>query len=151
MPWRRSSKEPKRSASSEPLLNLICIQASRWFTRGWTLQELLAPRNLVFFNKDWVEIGHKTLLETKIHLATGIEPQLIRTPHIACVAQKMSWASKRRTTRHEDRSYCLMGLFDVQMPLLYGEGTCCAYVPKILESFLCHSLISSERLRLHFL
>jgi hypothetical protein len=93
---------------------------SKWFTRGWTLQELLAPKTVVFFDQDWVDIGTKSSLAPLISAVTGIKDLfLFKT---ASVAQKMSWAAKRETTRVEDRAYCLMGLFEVNMPLLYGEG-----------------------------
>lgn len=97
---------------------------SRWFTRGWTLQELLAPSTVVFYLSDWTEYGTKASLQKAISDSTKI-------PRLALcnfeyggysVAQKMSWAANRQTTRIEDVSYCLMGLFGVNMPLLYGEG-----------------------------
>jgi len=112
---------------------------SRWFTRGWTLQELLAPREVVFLNKDWVEIGTGKSLARTIseitRIATGaLEHPLCGSetcPHICrgySVAQKMSWAALRKTTREEDRAYSVMGLFGVNMPLLYGEGGDKAFV-----------------------
>jgi hypothetical protein len=101
------------------------FRRSKWFTRGWTLQELLAPEIVVFYNHDWVEIGTKALMSGVIRSITNIDRGfLMGESEIkpACVAQKMSWASRRKTTRLEDTAYCLMGLFDVNMPLLYGEG-----------------------------
>ncbi|MCJ1382355.1 hypothetical protein MMC17_005468 [Xylographa soralifera] len=98
---------------------------SVWFRRGWTLQELLAPSIVDFFDYWWSRIGTKESLETEISATTGIEAQYLYWPYSiasACVAKKMSWASRRETTRTEDMAYCLMGLFDVNMPLLYGEG-----------------------------
>ncbi|KAG8160143.1 hypothetical protein KVR01_009679 [Diaporthe batatas] len=97
---------------------------SRWFTRGWTLQELLAPSEVVFLAADWSEIGTKKSLRGAVSHITGISEKVLHE----ClwdeysVAQKMSWAASRQTTRLEDEAYCLMGLFDVNMPLLYGEG-----------------------------
>jgi len=96
------------------------FRESQWFTRGWTLQELLAPEALEFFDKNWTEIGTKNSLQARITKATGIK-HLFNFQE-ACVATKMSWASKRQTTRVEDQAYCLMGLFGVNMPPLYGEG-----------------------------
>jgi hypothetical protein len=96
------------------------IHSSQWFTRGWTLQELLAPRNVVFFNYAWDDIGTRTTLNSHICDITGIT-DLSRWER-ASIAQKMSWAAYRNTTRVEDRAYCLMGLFGINMPLLYGEG-----------------------------
>ena len=96
------------------------FRKSKWFTRGWTLQELLAPSTVVFFNRGWIEIGTKSSLYDTIVSITGIKH--LANFEEACVAQKMSWASRRETTRLEDMAYCLMGLFGVNMPPLYGEG-----------------------------
>ena len=98
------------------------FQWSRWFTRGWTLQELLAPSTVVFFDKDWREFGTRWSLREQISRATSIKFESMKRPKNASIATKMSWASNRKTTRVEDIAYCLMGLFDVNMPLLYGEG-----------------------------
>jgi hypothetical protein len=98
----------------------LAFRNSQWFTRGWTLQELLAPSTVVFFDYDWVEIGTKSSLEGLISSITGIES--LRDFNRASVAQKMSWASKRKTTRVEDMAYCLLGLFGLNMAPLYGEG-----------------------------
>lgn len=95
---------------------------SEWFTRGWTLQELLAPMRLVFFNRDWKAIGTKNCLQKELSAITGIGMDHLTEFQKASVAQKMSWASKRQTTRIEDTAYSLMGLFRVYMPPLYGEG-----------------------------
>ncbi|KAK1832137.1 heterokaryon incompatibility protein-domain-containing protein [Podospora conica] len=99
--------------------------ASRWFTRGWTLQELIAPEALIFFDKAWKEIGTKALLSQRISAITGISQDILKGlvgPDDSSIAQRMSWASQRETTRVEDMAYCLMGLFGVNMPMLYGEG-----------------------------
>jgi hypothetical protein len=96
------------------------LRRIQWFTRGWTLQELLAPRSVVFFDNNWIDIGSKQSLEEIISEITGIDDFV--NFGTACVAQKMSWAAKRYTTRIEDEAYCLLGLFDVNMPPLYGEG-----------------------------
>ena len=96
-----------------------------WFSRGWTLQEMIAPRNVQFFNKDWSLIGDKARLSATLEGITRV-PKHILARGLAgnrpCVAQIMSWAAKRTTTRVEDRAYSLMGLLDVNMPMLYGEG-----------------------------
>ncbi|CZR65466.1 uncharacterized protein PAC_15366 [Phialocephala subalpina] len=96
------------------------FRRSKWFTRGWTLQELLAPEDLKFFTDDWVTIGTKDSLQPLLSEITGIFD--FKKFGQASIAQKMSWASKRETTRIEDRAYSLMGLFGVNMPPLYGEG-----------------------------
>lgn len=94
-----------------------CLRDSKWFTRGWTLQELLAPEYVVFFDADWEEIGTKSSMAQAIQQITGIR-DLVRWDQ-ACVAQKMSWASSRQTTRVEDLAYSLLGIFGVFMPPLY--------------------------------
>ena len=99
---------------------------SKWFTRGWTLQELLAPWEVMFLTSNWQPIATKKELKSLIAQITGIheEAVLYMRPDSDrySIAQTMSWAAKRTTTRIEDRAYCLMGLFNVNMPLLYGEG-----------------------------
>ena len=103
------------------------LRESRWFTRGWTLQELLAPRYLIFYDRDWIEVGTKRSLQHAISDATGIDTDHLFQPRHASAAAKMSWASSRKTTRPEDIAYCLLGLFEVNMPLLYGEGATKAF------------------------
>lgn len=105
-------------------------QHSRWFTRGWTLQELLAPRNIIFFAEDWSCLGTKTDCSTQLSTITGIDGHAFGSKPIRffSIAQRMSWAAKRVTTRPEDIAYCLLGIFDVNMPLLYGEGLTAAFV-----------------------
>ena len=100
------------------------FRESLWFTRGWTLQELLAPRNVQFFDRDWKYLGDKFKLWREISVATGIEEEYMRFEEVkhASIAKKMSWAANRKTSRIEDMAYCLLGIFDVSMPLLYGEG-----------------------------
>ena len=98
---------------------------SQWWTRGWTLQELLAPLDVVFFTETWDPIGEKKSLSGAIVPITGIGMDVLthaRRLESVSVARRMSWASKRRTTRTEDLAYSLMGIFSVNMPLLYGEG-----------------------------
>lgn len=110
---------------AERLLLKPGFQASAWFGRGWTLQELLAPSDVLFLDSRWQAIGRRELLAKDLSCATGIDEQFLLSPdwsRNASVATKMSWASRRETSRVEDMAYCLMGLFDVNMPLLYGEG-----------------------------
>lgn len=102
------------------------FRASKWFTRGWTLQELIAPREVVFYDSSWTKIRNRTELTYLISLATGISAEVLCGEQLLSsisVAKRMNWASKRRTTREEDVAYCLMGIFDVNMPMLYGEGS----------------------------
>ncbi|KFA56184.1 hypothetical protein S40293_00210 [Stachybotrys chartarum IBT 40293] len=131
----------------------------RWFTRGWTLQELLAPRHAKFYNKHWTFLSEKFSLASELSKIAGVPEILLRHGHAShppswtghtqfrmsnsmchgcgswtwdsfqgdglsqfSVAQRMSWAAKRTTTRKEDQAYCLFGVFNVNLPLLYGEG-----------------------------
>ncbi|CAM1508461.1 Fc.00g053090.m01.CDS01 [Cosmosporella sp. VM-42] len=102
-----------------------CFRKARWFTRGWCLQELIAPPRVEFYARDWSDIGTKWGLHKTIKSITGIPAEvLLKKRHLKVypVAEKMSWASKRTTSRVEDEAYCLLGIFDVHMPLIYGEG-----------------------------
>ncbi|KFY35940.1 hypothetical protein V494_05464, partial [Pseudogymnoascus sp. VKM F-4513 (FW-928)] len=100
------------------------IGSSNWFTRGWTLQELVAPRHLVFYDQQWEFLGTKQTLSKLLSDQTHIDEAILNgEPLSNCtIAQRMSWASHRVTTRVEDTAYCLLGIFDVNMPMLYGEG-----------------------------
>jgi len=96
-----------------------------WFSRGWTLQEMIAPSNVQFFNKEWRAIGDKRTLARTLQKITAVPEHILVNGLYGdrpCVAQIMSWASDRTTTRVEDRAYSLMGLLGVNMPMLYGEG-----------------------------
>jgi hypothetical protein len=97
---------------------------ARWFTRGWTLQELIAPENLIFFSMDWHPLGTKSQIHNILSSITGIEKKFLYSKNLelASIAKKMSWAASRRTSRIEDIAYSLLGIFDVNMPLIYGEG-----------------------------
>ncbi len=97
----------------------------RWFSRGWTLQELIAPKDVRFFDSEWVFRGTKETFMHQIYLITGIDPKVLSDSSQVVsqlVPTRMSWATSRRTTVVEDLVYCLLGIFDVNMPLLYGEG-----------------------------
>ncbi|RHZ67386.1 uncharacterized protein CDV56_109645 [Aspergillus thermomutatus] len=107
------------------------FERTRWLTRGFTLQELLAPREAVLFSREWVEIGKKTTLCSTLSRITRIDEDILmhRKPlEYASIARRMSWAAHRQTTRPEDMAYCLMGIFDVNMPMLYGEGKTKAFL-----------------------
>ncbi|KAN0099006.1 Heterokaryon incompatibility protein (HET) domain containing protein [Hyaloscypha variabilis] len=98
---------------------------SRWFTRGWTLQELIAPKRVEFLDHDWTFRGDRATLAGTICEVTRIDSGVIngsRSLSEISVGRRMSWAASRETTRVEDRAYSLMGLFEINMPLLYGEG-----------------------------
>ncbi|KAF2107945.1 hypothetical protein BDV96DRAFT_451740, partial [Lophiotrema nucula] len=106
------------------------LSSCRWFSRGWTLQELIAPRCIRVYDKNW--IYHVSINKTKprdewtsyLSKVTGIDPYVFSGVelHKFSVAQRMSWASRRNTTRSEDMAYSLLGIFGINMPLLYGEG-----------------------------
>ncbi|KAH8888965.1 HET-domain-containing protein [Thozetella sp. PMI_491] len=100
------------------------FQNSRWFTRGWTLQELIAPGIVEFYAADWTEIGTKISLLNVLVAITGIDNGALAGQPLQSytVAARLSWAGSRRTTRPEDRAYCLLGIFGVNMPMIYGEG-----------------------------
>ena len=100
------------------------IKSSLWFTRGWTLQELLAPPHVLFYDRDWRPIGTKYELRRILSTRTGIDEEILKGEPLSTrsIAQRMSWAAQRVTKRVEDEAYCLLGIFDVNMPMLYGEG-----------------------------
>jgi len=100
------------------------LEGSEWFDRGWTLQELIAPRSVSFFNKHWEPIGTKLELLESLAQKTGIPKDVlgnVTEPWSCSIAQRMSWAAGRVTKRVEDRAYSLLGLFEVNMPMIYGE------------------------------
>jgi hypothetical protein len=107
-----------------PRLWESAFRHSRWFRRGWTLQELIAPSSVEFFSVQGTRLGDKKTLEPYIHEITGIPCQALQGEDLDnfSAAQRLSWADNRQTKRQEDRAYCLLGLFSVFMPLLYGEG-----------------------------
>jgi hypothetical protein len=100
------------------------FRKTRWFTRGWTLQELIAPASVEFFSREWKHLGDKTTLEQQIHETTQIPITALRGTPLSNfrVDERMQWAANRHTRRKEDKAYCLMGIFNVFLPLIYGEG-----------------------------
>ncbi|KAM5348895.1 hypothetical protein ACJ41O_008718 [Fusarium nematophilum] len=101
------------------------LEGCKWFQRGWTLQELLAPSNVRFYDKAWRFRGDKSSLQSKLEVITRISPDILNGAVSLAevpVAVRMSWAATRETTREEDRAYSLLGIFQVNMPMLYGEG-----------------------------
>jgi ankyrin repeat protein len=105
------------------------FQTSRWFTRGWTLQELLAPRVVLFFSRDGRLLGDKSSLERYIHDVTRIPVSAFRgaSLHSFSVEERMSWVRNRTTKREEDSAYSLLGLFGVSMVPIYGEEKAAAF------------------------
>lgn len=118
---------------------------SRWFTRGWTLQELLAPPAVIFFSKEWIGICERNSHSHIISDITNIDVDILdgtRPFETVSIAKRMSWAAARKTKRPEDIAYCLMGLFSVNMPMLYGEGGVKAF-HRLQEEIMKHSDDSS--------
>jgi hypothetical protein len=138
--------DPAHNISSDHFRR--AFESCRWFTRGWTPQELIAPLDVLFFDKEWKYVTSRLQHARYISVITGISHRLLRWPahpheaetsrisrtgHLSrkelrnCLddysaAQRISWASSRRTTRVEDRAYSLFGLLNVHMPVVYGEG-----------------------------
>lgn len=101
------------------------LPSCRWFTRGWTLQELIAPRHMEFYDSDWNYHGTKIDRLDEIANITGVAPMVLKDSSLLCtfpVGVRMSWAAERQTSREEDMAYCLLGIFDVNMAMIYGEG-----------------------------
>lgn len=121
-------KEKKIEEEDDDSSTVTQFRNSKWFTRGWTLQELIAPKDVRFFTADWVQLGRKRQprIARLLSQITGIPADLLlgksKIKDI-CASQILFWASKRQTTRTEDRTYSLLGLFDISFPILYGEGS----------------------------
>ncbi|KAF2190316.1 HET-domain-containing protein [Zopfia rhizophila CBS 207.26] len=100
------------------------LRNSRWFTRGWTLQELIAPRCVEFFSQKRELLGDRKSLEKQIHQVTGISIHALRGELLShfTINERMSWAANRTTKRPEDKVYSLLGIFDIHMEAIYGEG-----------------------------
>ncbi|MCJ1390484.1 hypothetical protein MMC18_003343 [Xylographa bjoerkii] len=108
-----------------PSLSVRDFTHSKWFTRGWTLQELIASKSVLFFDASWNQIGDRDTLQSDLTARTSIPAaSLLGSKNVgwASVSCRMSWAAGRIVTVEEDIAYCLLGLFGVNMPLLYGEG-----------------------------
>jgi len=106
------------------------FQYSRWFTRSWTLQELLAPTSVDFFSAEGKMVGDRESLVQEIHNITGISIQALQGRPLAHfnIDERLSWAKGRQAKREEDAVYSLLGIFDIHMPLIYGEGRQKAFV-----------------------
>ena len=100
------------------------FRKSRWFTRGWTLQELIAPLSVEFFSLEGKRLGDKKSLEQQVHEVTGLALRALQGSALFefSIVERMSWVEKRETKREEDKAYSLLGIFDIHMPLIYGEG-----------------------------
>ncbi|KAI0333923.1 HET-domain-containing protein [Cubamyces sp. BRFM 1775] len=112
-------------SAEDPRIPRSSFRQSQWFTRGWTLQELLAPYSVIFLSREWRSVGSNHALAGIVEEITTIDSTILThevSLSTVSVARRMSWASRRSTTRIEDEAYCLMGLFGVHMPTVYGEG-----------------------------
>jgi hypothetical protein len=134
----------------EDVDNVHDFDKARWFSRGWTLQELLAPQELVFYGSGWQRLGTRVDTAFYICLASKVDWEALfgleSQAHIrnSSIAKRMAWAASRCTTREEDLAYCLLGLFEVNMPLLYGEGGSKAFQrlqQEIIRQTLDHSFL----------
>ncbi|KAK5680567.1 hypothetical protein LTS10_007499 [Elasticomyces elasticus] len=110
-------------------ISIAKVCASKWFTRGWTLQELIAPHTLVFYTSKWMALGILSdsvdmvkAIEGLTNIPTSLLHGIRKKPTDYPIATRMSSASRRVTARPEDEAYCLLGIFDVNLPLIYGEG-----------------------------
>ncbi len=127
-------KKPENTIPNRPPQNNLAdprirdaFETSVWFSRGWTLQELLAPSKVIFYSREWLFLATKDDTETRVTISdiTSIDKDYLREPsaiYSASVAHRISWMAQRTTTRIEDTAYCLLGLFGIHMALLYGEG-----------------------------
>lgn len=124
--WLRDVKARKPDDEKDcSLVGEKELRKARWFTRGWTVLELVAPQKVEFFDKDWRFLGTRRTLKTLLSGITGID-ELVLTGgeklKDVSVAKRMGWMAGRQTRRAEDVVYSLMGIFNVSMPVLYGEG-----------------------------
>lgn len=118
----KSSFDPSDNSSQLPWK--IAFRKSKWFTRGWTLQELIAPTLVEFFSQEGLQLGSKTSLEQLIYEITKIPSRALQGHSLSdfSIEERSAWAETRKTTREEDKAYSLLGIFNVSMPLIYGEG-----------------------------
>lgn len=109
----------------KPSSGRLALRKSRWFTRGWTLQELLAPASVGFFSVDGQQMVTKSSLEGDISEVTGIPIKALQGQPLSDynVSERLAWAKNRKTTRKEYEAYCLLGIFDIYLSLIYGEGS----------------------------
>ena len=122
------------------------FRASRWFTRGWTLQELLAPTSVEFFSREGERLGDKKTLELQIHHITNIPIKALQGTPLSYfnIQERLLWAEFRQTTHGEDKVYSMLGIFNVYMPLIYGEGREHAF--KRLRKEIQNSLTGKHRI-----
>ncbi|KAI4599602.1 hypothetical protein KJ359_001699 [Pestalotiopsis sp. 9143b] len=136
------------STAEQPVLWQRQFEQSRWFTRGWTLQELLAPVSVRFFSARGDDLGDRKSLQNEIHSITKIPTTALRGTALGQFPthERLAWAQSRQTTEEEDGAYCLLGIFDVYLPLIYGEGkaNAIARLLKENEDFVGRDVILTE-------
>ncbi|KAK0712340.1 hypothetical protein B0T26DRAFT_812897 [Lasiosphaeria miniovina] len=120
----------------------LAFRKCRWFTRGWTLQELIAPTIIEFYSKEHERLGDKKSLEEELHAITGIPLKALQGSPLSdfSVPERIAWMDKRDTKYEEDKVYALFGIFDVHIPVIYGEGLQKALKrlrDKINKDYLC--------------
>jgi len=131
------------------------FENSKWFTRGWKLQELLASKTVRFYNSEWQLLGNKISLGSRISKATGIHLDVLEDPariRDHSIAERMSWAARRRTTKVEDRTYSLLGIYGINdMTMLYGykDTTFRMLQERILGMSDDYSIFAREGLQQH--
>ncbi|KAJ4382395.1 hypothetical protein N0V86_002730 [Didymella sp. IMI 355093] len=120
-----SASSPLAEGEASPLPWDLELRQCKWFTRGWTLQELLAPRVVEFFSRDWHKLGDRASLKSQIHEVTTIPYDVLVGAPLSksSIDERFRWRQDRHTKLKEDAAYCLSGIFDVDMAPLYGEGT----------------------------
>ncbi|KAF9477388.1 hypothetical protein BDN70DRAFT_810788, partial [Pholiota conissans] len=126
-------------------ITLDDMASDPWFTRGWTLQELIAPMNLKFYTQNWVQLvgsvsNDKAVddIQNQIEIAANITGIELSSPSSVPVSRKMEWAARRQVTRGEDTAYSLMGLFGINMSIAYGEGPKTAFI-RLIKKILATS------------
>ncbi|PMD22940.1 hypothetical protein NA56DRAFT_687942 [Hyaloscypha hepaticicola] len=135
-------------ANTDDLAWEPAFRKSRWFTRGWTLQELIAPTSVEFFCREAKRIGSKSSLEQQIYEITGIPKSALQGAYLSQFSDKerFSWIQPRQTKVEEDKAYSLLGIFDIQMPLRYGEGMANAFKRLEEEIDKCNKCLQDLRL-----
>jgi hypothetical protein len=147
--WYRQAARCYAFLSDVPIADLEtptwkqALRNSRWFTRGWTLQELLAPQVVSFFSADGKHLGTRHELRQEIHEITSIPVAALTGSSLDSfsINERLSWSRRRYTTREEDMAYCLLGIFGVFTYLNYGEGQDNAFrrLKKVIEEDLRES------------
>ncbi|KAI1676385.1 WD40 repeat [Pyrenophora tritici-repentis] len=124
-----STKKREASSLSTKFTWELALRSSRWFTRGWTLQELLAPSTVEFFSQEWKKLGDKTSLKLLIQKITGIPHEALDGAPLSqfSVDERLRWKGERQTKHEEDAWYSLLGIFDVEIAPAYSEGAANAF------------------------